>query len=195
VASLSQLALRHFQAALYLVLWFRDWDRVQAYVANLAYHLQACLAQHPSLGVHATQVLNWHRLTMAYEDKLAAGRDSAWEYIFFGKFWLDNHEALQPLPRPDPLRVEKTAARAERISKLPRRFTNRATAHDSLSRQEAHQLDLYPFLYNHDQQTSRLDGIVKGCGEGVPRPRQARGGVRPLVHSDWKGSAKLAPDA
>lgn len=103
VASLSQLALRHFQAALYLVLWFRDWDRVQAYVANLAYHLQACLAQHPSLGVHATQVLNWHRLTMAYEDKLAAGRDSAWEYIFFGKFWLDNHEALQPLPRPDPL--------------------------------------------------------------------------------------------
>lgn len=103
VASLDRLALRHFQAALYQVLWFRDWDRLQAYVANLAYHLQASLGAHPSLGVPAQRVLNWHRLTMAYEDKLAAGRDSAWEYIFFGKFWLDNHHALHPPPRPDPL--------------------------------------------------------------------------------------------
>lgn len=102
-ASLHQLALRHLQAALYMGAWFRDWDRLQAYVANLAYHLQASLGVDPLLQVQVSQVLNWHRLTMAYEDKLGAGRDSAWEYIFFSKFWLDNHEAVEQAPPPDPL--------------------------------------------------------------------------------------------
>lgn len=103
IATLHQLALRHLQAALYMVAWFRDWDRLQAYVANLAYHLQASLGVDPALHVQASQVLSWHRLTMAYEDKLGAGRDSAWEYIFFSKFWLDNHEAVEQAPPPDPL--------------------------------------------------------------------------------------------
>ncbi|MDP2226457.1 MAG: hypothetical protein Q8J78_03150, partial [Moraxellaceae bacterium] len=92
--TLNALALRHYQAAMYMAAWFRDWDRLQAYVANLAYHLQTLLGLSKPPGTEAPSVLRWHRLTMAYEDKFSAGRDSAWEYIFFGKFWLDNHASL-----------------------------------------------------------------------------------------------------
>ena len=97
------LALRHFQAALYLALWRRDWTTLQAYVANLAFHLQFCLSLPTPVGVTHDQVLAWHRLTMAYEDKLSAGRDSAWEYIYFAEFWLAHHADFQPGAMPDPL--------------------------------------------------------------------------------------------
>lgn len=100
---LHSLALRHFQAALYLALWRRDWTTLQAYVANLAFHLQFCLGLPTPVGVTHDQVLAWHRLTMAYEDKLAAGRDSAWEYIYFAEFWLTHHGDFQPGAMPDPL--------------------------------------------------------------------------------------------
>ena len=103
VDTLHQLALRHFQAALYMALWSRDWSTLQAYVANLAFHLQSCLVLRNEVGVGPGQVLGWHRLTMAYSDKLGAGRDSAWEYIFFAKFWLDHQDKLQPGTVPDPL--------------------------------------------------------------------------------------------
>jgi hypothetical protein len=95
--------MRHYQAAVYMAAWFKDWDRLQAYVANLAYHLQSLMALPPPLATTAPAVLRWHRLTMAYEDKFSAGSDSAWDYIFFGKFWLDNHSALAPTPVSDPL--------------------------------------------------------------------------------------------
>lgn len=103
IRSMHRLALRHLQAAIYMAVWYRDWDRLQAYVANLAYHLQSAQELGSMLDVQASQVLDWHRLTMAYEDKLSAGRDSAWEYIFFGKFWLDNHKAFHQTQAPDPL--------------------------------------------------------------------------------------------
>lgn len=103
VRALHRLGLGHLQAAIYMAAWYRDWDRLQAYVANLAYHLQSALVLANVLNVQASQVLDWHRLTMAYEDKLSAGRDSAWEYIFFGKFWLDHHKAFNQTLEPDPL--------------------------------------------------------------------------------------------
>jgi hypothetical protein len=103
VAALHACVLQHHQAALYMAAWFRDWDRLQAYVANLAFHLQLLLGLNQSLGVGAPLVLRWHRLTMAYESKFFAGRDSAWEYIFFGKFWLDNHASLPLAAASDPL--------------------------------------------------------------------------------------------
>lgn len=103
VITLHSQALQHYQAAMYMAAWFRDWDRLQAYVANLAYHMQSLLGLGEPLGTQAPSVLRWHRLTMAYEDKLSAGRDSAWEYIFFGKFWLDNHAVLSPGAAIDPL--------------------------------------------------------------------------------------------
>lgn len=102
-AALHVQALQHYQAAMYMAAWFRDWDRLQAYVANLAFHMQSLLGLSAPLGTQAPAVLRWHRLTMAYEDKFSAGRDSAWEYIFFGKFWLDNHAALSPGAAIDPL--------------------------------------------------------------------------------------------
>lgn len=103
IGELHGVALRHFQAALYIALWSRDWDRVQAYVANLSFHLQACLALRQALGITPGQVLIWHRLTMAYEDKLGAGLDSAWEYIFFAEFWLAHAGQLRPGLLPDPI--------------------------------------------------------------------------------------------
>ena len=103
VAALHTLALRHFQAALYMALWSREWNSVQAYVANLAFHLQSCLDLRSQIGVTHDQVLAWHRLTMAYEDKLGAGRDTAWEYIFFAEFWLEHQGAFKPGAIPDPL--------------------------------------------------------------------------------------------
>jgi hypothetical protein len=55
------------------------------------------------VGVTPDEVLAWHRLTMAYEDKLGAGRYSAWEYIFFAEFWLDHEAVLKAGSLPDPL--------------------------------------------------------------------------------------------
>lgn len=101
--ALHQLALLHLQAAIYGALWARDWSSVQAYVANLAFHLQSCLPLPAPVGVCHDQVLEWHRLTLAYEDKLGAGRDSAWEYIFFAMFWLDHRDRLSPSAVPDPI--------------------------------------------------------------------------------------------
>lgn len=105
-ASLHAIALQHLQSAIYLGIWQRDWDRLQAYVANLAFHLQsvygAKLQGSPSL----QQVFNWHRLTLAYSDKLDAARDSAWEYLFLGEFWLDHFGTLSSIQRSDPLAQE-----------------------------------------------------------------------------------------
>lgn len=101
--SLHRLAVRHLQAAIYMACWSRDWDRLQAYVANLAYHLQSVLPLAGTIDVQVAQVLQWHRLTMAYEDKFSAGRDSAWEYIFFARFWLEHQTAFQSVKVPDPL--------------------------------------------------------------------------------------------
>lgn len=101
--ALHKAALMHFQAALYMAAWHRDWDRLQAVVANLAYHLQEGLSLAPVLEIAVSQVMSWHRLTMAYEDKLGAGRDTAWEYIFFGQFWLDHQQSLGPDDAKDPL--------------------------------------------------------------------------------------------
>lgn len=100
---MHELAVRHMQAAIYSALWFRDWDRLQAYVANLAFHLQSTLLLDGVVEVTSTEVLRWHRLTMAYEDKFSAGRDSAWEYIFFAEFWLDHQPEQESVPVPDPL--------------------------------------------------------------------------------------------
>jgi hypothetical protein len=102
-SSLHAQALQHYQAAMYMAAWSRDWDRLQAYVANLSYHLQSLMGLAGPLCTQAPAVLRWHRLTMAYADKLSAGRDSAWEYIFFGKFWLDSHAGLCPGVAMDPL--------------------------------------------------------------------------------------------
>jgi hypothetical protein len=105
-AVLHALALRHFESAIYLGLWQRDWDRLQAYVANLAFHLQCVYGHHFDGAPNVQQVFNWHRLTLAYAAKLDAARDSAWEYIFLGNFWLDHHATLAGIQRVDPLAQE-----------------------------------------------------------------------------------------
>lgn len=90
-ASLNQYALNHFQSAIYWALQQRDWDRLQAYICNLAFHLQEML---PLGFVTVNQVFNWHRLILSYTDKLNLAQDSAWEFIFFGEFWLNHHAEI-----------------------------------------------------------------------------------------------------
>lgn len=101
-SELHLLALRHLQAATYQAAWLRDWDRLQAYVCNLGYHLQA-IRDVPALAVTSGEVLRWHRLMMRYEDKLGAGMDSAWHYIFFARFWLDELQRTGVQPPDDPV--------------------------------------------------------------------------------------------
>lgn len=84
---LHLLAIKHFESALYWGLQQRNWDQLQAFAANIAFHLQEMLP----LGLSSVpQVYAWHRLILVYADKLALAQDSAWEFIFFAEFWL-NH--------------------------------------------------------------------------------------------------------
>jgi hypothetical protein len=105
-ATLHALAMRHLESAIYLGLWQRDWDRLQAYVANAAFHLQSIYGLSLEGTPDVQQVFKWHRLTLAYADKLDAARDSAWEYIFLGNFWLDHHAKLTAIQLSDPLAQE-----------------------------------------------------------------------------------------
>lgn len=98
--SLHQTALNHLQSAIYWALQQRDWDRLQAYVSNTAFHLQSVV----SLGfVTVSQVFNWHRLCLNYGDKLYSALDSGWEFIFLGEFWLNHHAELTQSGLNDPL--------------------------------------------------------------------------------------------
>ena len=106
VEFLDQLALRHLESAIYLGAWQRDWDRLQAYVANFAFHLQSMYGMGLPRSPTVQQIFGWHRLTLAYGAKLEAAKDSAWEYIFLGGFWLDHHTELTADKVSDPLAQE-----------------------------------------------------------------------------------------
>jgi hypothetical protein len=93
-------AIDHLQSSFYWALQFRDWDRLQAYVANLSFHLQCVL---PLGLVNVNEVFMWHRLCLTYSDKLSLAQDSGWEYIFLGEFWLDNHAEITHESAADPL--------------------------------------------------------------------------------------------
>lgn len=93
-------ALDHLQSSIYWALQFRDWDRMQAYVANISFHLQSVL---PLGLVTINEVFMWHRLCLAYGDKLSLSQDSGWEYIFLGKFWLEHHAEIAVESAADPL--------------------------------------------------------------------------------------------
>lgn len=89
--NLHHSAIRHFEIALYWALSFKDFSHIQSYVGNLAFHLHKTM----HLGyadVHT--VFNWYNLFMNYTEKLDTGKDSAWEYIFLGEFWLDYEHQL-----------------------------------------------------------------------------------------------------
>ncbi len=93
-------ALNHMQSAIYWAVQFRDWDRLQAYVANLSFYLQ-CVQPYGLATV--PEVFMWHRLCLNYGDKLYLSQDSGWEYIFFGEFWLDHHVEISDYSAKDPL--------------------------------------------------------------------------------------------
>ena len=106
VELLDRLALRHLESAIYLGAWQRDWDKLQAYVANFAFHLQSVYGMGLPRSPTVQQIFGWHRLTLAYGAKLDAAKDSAWEYIFLGGFWLDHHKELTAHNLSDPLAQE-----------------------------------------------------------------------------------------
>lgn len=92
-------ALLHLETAIYCALALKDWEKLQAFVANVAFHLQCVMP----LGLSTPrQVLAWYTLMMNYAEKLDAGKDSAWEYIFLGKFWLDHEEELRQFSQQSP---------------------------------------------------------------------------------------------
>ncbi len=91
---LHSQALLHFESALYMALSTQHWDRLHAYMDNIAFHLQKMLP----LGLSAfTQVHDWFALALATADKLDSGHDDAWDLIFFGEFWLDHETELRAM--------------------------------------------------------------------------------------------------
>lgn len=90
--TLHRRALLHLETAIYWALSLKEWEKLQAFVANVAFHLQSVVP----LGLsNVRQVFSWYALMMNYAEKLDAGKDSAWEYIFLGKFWLDHERELR----------------------------------------------------------------------------------------------------
>ena len=95
-----ELALGHYEAAIYWGISARDWGRVQAYIANLAYHLYCVIPRGLSEPI---EVCRWYALVINHEEKLDVGHDSALDFIFLGEFWLDyEHE----LTRADDLTIQ-----------------------------------------------------------------------------------------
>ena len=104
---LHHLALRHYQAALYHGLAAGDIDHVQAYIANLAYHLQIWgRLRHWPAGATPADVLRWQSLVMSCADKFDAGKNTAWEYIFFAEFWLNHPTDLRRLGPADKIGLD-----------------------------------------------------------------------------------------
>lgn len=89
--NLHQLALGHLQSAMYWMLSQRNWERLQAVCANYALHLQSVIPYNLATPL---ETYAWHSLEHAYYDKLDAGKESAWELIFLGQFWLDYESEL-----------------------------------------------------------------------------------------------------
>jgi hypothetical protein len=162
--SLSRSALLHFESALYLGAWQRDWDRLQAYVANLAYHLQSVFSLKLPWCANISQVFSWYRLTLAYGEKLEAARDSAWEYIFLGTFWLDHHAELIFANSSDALAQEVDGSNpANEIFYL--RAINRLRDCGDV-RQIAIGYTLYMrFAKNHMRGPAKLIALQTACAE------------------------------
>lgn len=99
-ASLHTCALNHFQSAIYWALQQRNWDQLQAFSANVAFHLQEMV---PLGFATVTQVYKWHGLVLDYADKLNLAQDSAWEYIFFSEFWLNHNKEIVMNSEMDPI--------------------------------------------------------------------------------------------
>jgi tetratricopeptide (TPR) repeat protein len=86
-----EIAIKHFQSAMYCVLSIQLWDRVHAYIDNFCYHLQKML-EHKVVVVD--EVLSWYQLSLASADKLDSGNDDAWDLIYFAEFYLDHATEL-----------------------------------------------------------------------------------------------------
>lgn len=99
-ASLHACALNHFQSAIYWALQQRNWDQLQAFCTNMAFHLQEMV---PLGFATLNQVFKWHGLILDYADKLNLAQDSAWEFIFFSEFWLNHNKEIVVNAEIDPI--------------------------------------------------------------------------------------------
>lgn len=84
--------LCHFESALYAAFAQKNWDRLHAYLDNIAFYLQKTLA----LGLcTVSEVCDWYALALACGDKLDSGHDDAWDLIYFAEFWLDHWQTIE----------------------------------------------------------------------------------------------------
>lgn len=102
--ALHHSAMRHFEAAIYWSLSFKDYERTQAMVGNLAFYLHKT----SHLGytdVH--KIYDWYVLFMDYAIHLDVGRNTAWEYIFLAQFWLDHEQEINAKQWQNRLLLER----------------------------------------------------------------------------------------
>jgi hypothetical protein len=95
VEALHMRALLHIDSAIYQALSFQHWDKLHAYLDNLAYYLQKV---EPRGLCTVEDVHDAYALALACADKLDSGHDDATDLIFYAEFWLDR--AVSPGSAP-----------------------------------------------------------------------------------------------
>jgi hypothetical protein len=94
------LALAHFESALYLRLAAQDAGKVPDVLFNLAFHLQKAHA----LGLCGlVEVCQWYGMAVQYDYRHNLMGSSCWDYLFMGQLWLAHHQELESLMRQSAL--------------------------------------------------------------------------------------------
>ena len=90
------LALAHFESALYLRMAAQDVGKVPDVLFNLAFHLQKAHA----LGLCGLlEVCQWYGMAVQYDHRHNLMGSSCWDYLFMGQLWLEHHQEIQSLMR------------------------------------------------------------------------------------------------
>lgn len=90
---------QHTEAALFCALWDSNFETVQSILANFAFYLTKMLP----LGLSDLgQTFDLYNMFMNYSEEADVGKNSAWEFIMFGEFWLDYQQPLLALCKRRP---------------------------------------------------------------------------------------------
>lgn len=91
-----ELALAHFESALYLRMAAQDAGKVPDVLFNLAFHLQKAHA----MGLCGlVEVCQWYGMAVQYDHRHNLMGSSCWDYLFMGQLWLEHHQELTSLMR------------------------------------------------------------------------------------------------
>jgi hypothetical protein len=95
-AESHQLALLHYESALYLLLATRDMVRISDVLFNMAFHLQKTLL----FGLSSLiEVCQWYAMALHYDYRHNLAGSAAWDYIYLADLWQSHYADLTLLMR------------------------------------------------------------------------------------------------